>query len=95
MKLWSLPRIRHQAGSLDTDRASLDPDLVLNGHTRSVLSVRFSPESQRVITASVDGTVRIFPVTAQEYLAEAKALLDYQPAKPFPFREKMLREANQ
>lgn len=88
VKLWSLPRIRRQG-------ASLDPDLILNGHVRSVLSVRFSPDSQRVITASVDGTVRIFPVTAQEYLAEAKALLNYQPAKPFPFREKMRREANQ
>jgi WD40 repeat protein len=36
--------------------------LVLTGHARDVTAASFSPEGRRVLTASDDGTVRIWPL---------------------------------
>ena len=32
----------------------------LAGHSHDVLSVRFSPDSKRVVSGSIDGTVKIW-----------------------------------
>jgi len=59
----------------DDDRfvAHRDPSLeftTLEGHTNVVLRISFSPNSERIASASLDGSVKIFDVrTAQEILS--------------------------
>jgi WD40 repeat protein len=41
----------------------------LEGHSDSVESAAFSPDGQRVVTASDDKTARIFRIVTEEYIA--------------------------
>jgi len=43
----------------------------LRGHTSSVTSAVFSPDGQRILTASVDNTARVYLVQVKDLLAVA------------------------
>ena len=53
----------------DSDAPSIEPARFLAGHTDGVVGVAFSPDSKRIVTASADGTARVWDVaTAKEQM---------------------------
>ncbi len=46
------------------------------GHTDVVNSAAFSLDGLRVVTASADGTIKVFPATVQAFLRMARKVLD-------------------
>jgi WD40 repeat protein len=46
---------------------------VLKGHTRAVLSASFSPDGRRILTASADGTARVWDAMSGKEIALLKA----------------------
>lgn len=56
--LWNLPASTGAVGS-----QVLAPGVVLEGHRGAVLGITFSPDGQRVVTASADGTARTWRLT--------------------------------
>jgi WD40 repeat protein len=47
----------------------------LRGHTDAVLALSFSPDGRYLLTASHDGTARIYPVHFEDVLTLARAAL--------------------
>ena len=48
----------------------MDTGLSLRGHDNIVLSAAFSPDGKRIVTASFDGTARIWDATTGEPIGE-------------------------
>lgn len=59
MRLWSVRDLLANAPSAESE-SGLAPTAVLTGHTDWVRSVRFTPDSQRLLSGSDDGTVRLW-----------------------------------
>ena len=65
-------RVRPTAEAVDALRASLAEShlrVVLRGHSKYLVNATFSPDSTRVVTASADGTARIWDASSGDELA--------------------------
>jgi WD40 repeat protein len=71
VRLWNFSSA-HPLAQIDPQ---IHPYLTLSVHQEAVLSARFSPDGQQVITASRDGSTRILSATAEAYAKEAKGIL--------------------
>ena len=66
-------RVRRRYGSRLGPRGKRQ--IVLRAHKGILHSARFSPDGRRIITASTDGTVRVWPVDREELLRLVEARL--------------------
>lgn len=67
VELWNLPAIK---AALATNSAQNEITTVhLMGHTSEAISVAFSPDSQKLVSGSQDGTVRVWEVASGKTLA--------------------------
>jgi WD40 repeat protein len=57
--------------------------LTLRGHTHNLSSVQFSPDGQRIVTASVDNTVRVWNAADGRLLATLQGHTGYIPHARF------------
>ncbi|HEX6255808.1 MAG TPA: TIR domain-containing protein [Euzebyales bacterium] len=63
VRIWDMSRRRDDSGLL---RLRGDLILTMRGHGNSVSSGRFSPDGRTVVSASFDGTARIWSTTSEE-----------------------------